>query len=705
MGLSKDRGRHVKWISCSLLIALMPFGQPHAAAGQYDIVPVPAWVDVLSSAPNEQRDTQANGGTEFLLTDVQERLGKVASRYHHYVSRVLNTAGVEENAQIGVTFDPKLEKLHLHAVQVRRAGKVIDELKLGRIRVLQQEDELEENLVNGALTFHLLLTDLRVGDVIDYSYSIDRQELAWKDKHSGRIETQWTTPGGRTRSRISLPTNSALFYRVHPESAPKVWERDGYKFYEWDQKNTPAVVFESQAPGWFQQFGAIEYSQFADWAEVVRTAQPLFDVSPVQSGEMQQLVGQFKKTSEDPQARIIAAVRFVQDEIRYTGIEEGIGAYRPTAPREVLARRFGDCKDKTLLAVTLLRGMGIEAVPALVSTHWRSETRNRLPSPYAMNHAIVRIDLAGKIYWFDVTATGQGGNLDTVWQAHFGWALPIDSGVTDLQAMPEAALSEPLKVVSTTVDLRNGKDKPAQMQVTTVYSRHEADSMRHRLRSDGNEALAKKYLDYYQDQFDGVTSSAPLKVTDDRSLNRLSVEEFYSVQKVFKKTEHGPSKFYLEPDAVLSYLKTPDLKRRTTPFAQQFPIYVTEEFEVLFPDDWSMSTGKQQVHGGAFEYSSDVSYADHTLKTRFEFKSLSDHVEEKDFPEFLTTLKKARDDAGYAVSDLVDDAPAKVQAAKLQQTEVFLMPNGVPAARLIMLCGALIAVIYGLVRVRAGRAR
>ena len=689
-----------------MLIALLPFGQPQAATGQYDIVPVPAWVEVLSPAPSEQHDTQANGGTEFLLIDVQERLGQVASRYCHYVSRVLNTAGVDENAQIGITFDPKLDKLRLHAVLVRRAGKTIDELKRGRIRVLQQEDELEDNLVSGALTFHLLLTDLRVGDVIDYSYSIDRREPAWKDKYSGRIETQWSTPAGRTRSRISLPVNSTLFYRAHPGTAPKVWEIGGYKIYEWDQQNTPAVVFERQAPGWFQQFGAIEYSQFADWAEVVRTAQPLFETGTKQSGEMLQLVERFRILSDDPQVRIIAVMRFVQDEIRYTGIEEGIGAYRPTAPREVLARRFGDCKDKTLLAVTLLRGLGIDAVPALVSTHWRSETRNRLPGPHVMNHAIVRARLAGKTYWFDATATGQGGNLDTVWQAHFGWALPIDSGVTDLEAMPEPALGEPLEVVNSKVDMRSGKDKPAQLQVTTVYSRREADSMRLSLRSEGTEALAKKYLDYYQDQFDGVASSAPLRVTDDRSLNRLTIEESYSVQKLFKKAEHGQGKLYLEPDTVRSYLKTPELKRRTTPLTQQFPIYVAEEFEVLLPGDWSMSTGKRNIHADAFEYSSDVSYSDRTLRTRYEYKSLSDHVDSKEFPEFLATLKKARDDAGYAVTERLDDVPVGPQVEQLQRqrTEVFLLPNGVPAARLIMLIGALIAVIYGLVRVRS-RAR
>ena len=56
----------------------------------------------------------------------------------------------------------------------------------------------------------------------------------------------------------------------------------------------------------------------------------------------------------------------------------GNGASRPdhcgpSAPDAVYARRWGDCKEKALLMVTMLRALGIEASPALVNTERRDD--------------------------------------------------------------------------------------------------------------------------------------------------------------------------------------------------------------------------------------------------------------------------------------------------------------------------------------------
>ena len=44
---------------------------------------------------------------------------------------------------------------------------------------------------------------------------------------------------------------------------------------------------------------------------------------------------------------------------------------KPTQELLTLARRFGDCKDKALLTVTLLRALGVQADPVLVNTDLR----------------------------------------------------------------------------------------------------------------------------------------------------------------------------------------------------------------------------------------------------------------------------------------------------------------------------------------------
>src|SRR5690606_12491954 len=106
-------------------------------------------------------------------------------------------------------------------------------------------------------------------------------------------------------------------------------------------------------------------------------------------------------TETSDEGRLLAALRFVQGEIRYLGVEVGPGSHAPSPPDQVLARRLGDCKDKTLLTVTLLDRLGIEAHPPLVATGLRRAIAQRLPSPGAFDHVIVLAKLDGQFIWLD----------------------------------------------------------------------------------------------------------------------------------------------------------------------------------------------------------------------------------------------------------------------------------------------------------------
>ena len=46
----------------------------------------------------------------------------------------------------------------------------------------------------------------------------------------------------------------------------------------------------------------------------------------------------------------------------------GTNSHQPTPASETLALRYGDCKDKTVLLISLLKALGVEAHPALVNT-------------------------------------------------------------------------------------------------------------------------------------------------------------------------------------------------------------------------------------------------------------------------------------------------------------------------------------------------
>ena len=71
------------------------------------------------------------------------------------------------------------------------------------------------------------------------------------------------------------------------------------------------------------------------------------------------------KTTRD--AKLAALFDFVADDIRYVNYVSGEW-WLPNRPQQLLARREGDCDDKALLLITLLKAVGIDAQEVMVQT-------------------------------------------------------------------------------------------------------------------------------------------------------------------------------------------------------------------------------------------------------------------------------------------------------------------------------------------------
>lgn len=119
------------------------------------------------------------------------------------------------------------------------------------------------------------------------------------------------------------------------------------------------------------------------------------------------------------QEKAEALVAFVRRQVRYVAVEVGIGGFRPSAPAEVLGRRWGDCKDKAFLLVDMLREVGIEAWPVLIRSASANRVDRDFPSPDELNHAIVAVapdglglgedaPVAGGYLFLDATQTYGG---------------------------------------------------------------------------------------------------------------------------------------------------------------------------------------------------------------------------------------------------------------------------------------------------------
>ncbi|WP_158749766.1 transglutaminase family protein [Acidobacterium sp. S8] len=90
-------------------------------------------------------------------------------------------------------------------------------------------------------------------------------------------------------------------------------------------------------------------------------------------------------------ARAEKIAEFLQREIRYVGIEIGIGGYQPHPAAAVFHNRYGDCKDKATLLIAMLNSIGVHATYVLVDTR-RGFVDADVPSIDG-NHAIAAIEV------------------------------------------------------------------------------------------------------------------------------------------------------------------------------------------------------------------------------------------------------------------------------------------------------------------------
>lgn len=637
-----------------------------AEPAHYEVGPAPAWVQngpARSDSRPAAGPATATGGTEYLLNDLQIRVDDGWTEYSHIILRITNASGVSDDSNINISFDPELDRLTVQSVTLRRAGETINELAKGRVEVLQRESGLEEGILNGQQTFHVLMSDVRVGDTLDYSFTLVHHESLWGNRFFGRYLVQFAEPLQHQRLRILLHSQAPIFLKNPAQTQPVETDDGTWKTLEWDSHDVAALPSEKEAPVWYEQHPAVEISQFASWKELVDTSLPLYSRPGPPEPELTAFEKQLTASAHSDAARALAVIRFVQEEVRYTGLELGSGAYRPTPPLEVFRRRYGDCKDKVLLAVTMLRDLGIDAVPALVSTRWDNHLHEKLPSPGDFDHVVARIRVDSKTYWIDLTSTAQGGDLPERTQADFGEALVIASGTSAPEPMPRTRPRSPLVAANGELDARAGWDKEAIFTVSTLYRGYRADGMRRELRRSTPEELGASYLNFYKKQYSGIRSAAAPQVVDDTHRNELTVNESYRIEHLLETKASGEKHFSVNAEIIdehLGHIATP---ARKIPLGLEFPVDSTQRIRIRCPEKFPVKDDVVKIETAFFQYDSRVSHSGNDVVLEYHYRTLTDVVPVEALQGFLAKRSDAYGDTEFGFTLAADDKTDEKQLA------------------------------------------
>lgn len=624
-----------------LIFLLFLSGTINAQHKNFAITAAPSWIVPYQPDLTKKPDPRdVSDGYYLLLLEEQDHAEKHAV-YHHLIRQIVSEAGIQNGAEISVDYDPAYEKLNFHQIIIRRNGAVINKLQASRFKFLQQEEELSRFIYSGLYTAYFMLEDLRKGDQIEYAYTVEGTNPIFENKYSASFSLSASDPiSNYYECLITAPSRDIRFKAFNHAELPASRMLNGMKIYEWKFSDQKPTEGRRNTPSWYDGFPFVQASEYKEWKEVVDWGCRINTIAAPGPALLSKIAELKKEAGDNKERYFQKAVRFVQDDIRYMGIEMGEYSHRPNTPDKVLSQRFGDCKDKALLLATLLNADGIPANMAYTDTDEKEYIENNLPAPDLFNHAIVYATLNGKGLWIDATFSYQRGNIKSLAIPDYGKALIIRPGNDSLSTVANEGHGM-LHVVEafTLPGYSNGK---ASLQVNTHYTSMYADDVRADLANSSLKQQETSYLNYYKKNYSGISMDSAMEVIDIDSINSLETVERYQLISPWKadSTNPGRIEFIVYAGILKSVLPAyPDEEKMDAPLKLRYPYKLDYTIKLEMPEDWTFEQPDLHIKNPYYNLDFRLVTNGKYITFHYNYETFQDNIPVK----YLGTYSKDRD--------------------------------------------------------------
>ncbi|UHQ19213.1 DUF3857 and transglutaminase domain-containing protein [Lysobacter sp. KIS68-7] len=639
----------VLWCLC-LVAAVPAFAQEG-----YRFAPVPTWVQP-TPRPDPGDAMPTADGTRYLLLDdqVDARTADTVA-YRRIASRLENVRALSDGGQIRIDFQPDYQHVLIHAINVWRDGKATDRRPDARIEVLHREEDLDDAMFDGEQTVTITLPDLRVGDIVDYSYSVVGENPVFGNAYHDAYTARFGTTLGYRRVRVLFDAARPVHARGPKDFVRREGGQGAERFVEFTARRLPRVRTESDMPDSFDPYGQIELSTASSWSDVVHWALPMYAARLKDRAVADGLIDSLKLHDPDKRAAMLRAIAFVEGEIRYTALDMGTNSHEPHPPELVISRRFGDCKDKAVLLSALLHEAGIEAEPVLVDTEGRQSLAVRQPSAVAFDHVVVRAHLDGKPVWIDPTRDPESGPLEDRSPLEFRLGLPLCATCDRLVDIPQPPPRLPEVDVGQRIDLvAADKGYRADFTVVTDYRNENADSVRDDF-LDGEEDLGKRYLSYMRKFYDDLRiRGTPSMHEGGAGGSGVRAIEHYSLRS-------SDSDFSIVLFQLLDWMPDLDLDTRSTPLALDGPTFARQTIRTHLPGGWDIKSEDDTVANAYFSFRRIVRAKGDRLEVIGEWRRFADEVPAADYAKVRDDVDRVRHLLSFDV-DIGGGEDTEVQA-------------------------------------------
>lgn len=492
--------------------------------------------------------------------------------------------GLSSMGTISIPWSPDTSTLVVHRLHILRGQQVIDVLKNGQtFTILRREENLESAALDGVLTAAIQPEDMQVGDIVDMAITMRVRDPILM----GHSELAVVLPNNFPDTKMSLRAlwsngSNMRWQKSDALPEPKVTSRKGISQLVQTLLGTPNLVHPKGAPARFAPVRIMEFTDYTSWNEISALMAPLYTkASTIPLGTpLMAEVDKIREASSDPKKRAQAALKLVQDRVRYVYRGMNAGNLVPANALTTWQRRFGDCKGKTALLLAILTELEIAAVPAAVSTMGGDGLDQKLPLVGHLDHILVKTEIGGRTYWLDGTRQGDS-NIDDIAVPPFHWALPVRDEGARLEPLIQKPLMKPSEFTDIWIDASAGKSIPAPVEVKKVLRGDDAIASKLALEQLSAGDLDKAFRKYWKSEYKFITPSVFDSRFDESS------GEFYLMMSGIADLGWRQKGYQLDGarvgwDAEYDREEGPDMD---APVALSFPYYIANKQTIILPHD------------------------------------------------------------------------------------------------------------------------
>jgi tetratricopeptide (TPR) repeat protein len=383
-----------------------------------------AFAQEVTDDSADDQETNADPGYRYLLREIFTSIntkGLRTTRLHDRIE-IQKQQAVETVGDVSIPYNAFRSEARVVKAFTQTADRRTVPLNKAAIHDLTPDEVSSLQMYTDVHQLTFSMPALGKGAIIDYEVQIEEKKPVmagefWVSEYldaGAEISTSRVTVAFPARREVKLVATN-----LPPSASVEDRTNGSMRTLTWELKNVPALEYEPGMPPYSSIRAQIHLTSVKSWQQVQEWYVGLARKHLQADDDIQKQARKLVSGLTNQLDQIQALYRYASRDVRYVGVELGRSAYEPHLPRETMQNKYGDCKDKAALLVSLLNAAGIKAFMAIVRPNQDGPVDQGLPGPEQFSHAVVYVPRENGDLWIDATqpfgeVAEQGYHLDGI---------------------------------------------------------------------------------------------------------------------------------------------------------------------------------------------------------------------------------------------------------------------------------------------------